>query len=66
LQRWVESELGDEQIVEKVYWTALARPPRAAELTSALEILATDDDRFAALQDIAWALLNSKEFVFRH
>lgn len=66
LQRWARSDQSDQQIIEQLYWNALARSPTAVELRSALEAIAADDDRFVALQDIAWALLNSKEFVFRH
>ncbi len=54
-----------EIIIDELYWTALSRPPSDAELAQAVQLLATDSDRFAALQDLAWALLNAKEFVFR-
>ncbi|MDX1947510.1 MAG: DUF1549 and DUF1553 domain-containing protein [Pirellulaceae bacterium] len=62
-----KSDLPATEIIHDLYWTALSRPPTSAELASAELLLFTaQDNRFAALQDLAWALLNSKEFVFRH
>lgn len=60
------SKLSDEAIVDKLYWTALTRGPSKTELTSACEYLAAGQSRREALEDIAWALLNSKEFLLRH
>jgi hypothetical protein len=56
-----------EQIVDELYWTALSRPPTPDELAAAESLLTSaGEDRLEALEDLAWALLNSKEFVFRH
>jgi hypothetical protein len=56
------------QILDELYWAALSRAPTTEEQTVAEQALAgsTDDEWLAALQDLAWAILNSKEFVFRH
>lgn len=67
LAKLAESGQTDEQVIAELYFVALLREPNAAELAAAKKLLAEhQDDRFAALQDLAWALFNSKEFIFRH
>ena len=52
-------------MVGELYWTALSRPPTAHESDTAVKLLDDATDKRAALEDIAWALLNAKEFVLR-
>jgi hypothetical protein len=67
LARLARSELSGRDIVTELYWSALGRGPNAEELAAAEQLLlSAGEDRFPTLQDIAWALLNAKEFVFRH
>jgi len=56
----------DEQI-KAIYLELLSRPPTAAEAAKARDYLATPglSSRQAAA-DLAWALLNGKEFLYRH
>jgi hypothetical protein len=66
----VESQLAagvaPMQIVEELYIRALTRKPTAAEAERLnAEITAAADKRIA-IEDIFWALLNSREFVFNH
>ena len=53
------------ELAAELYWTALSRPPTSGETASAVGILDQAKDRRAALEDIAWALLNAKESVLR-
>jgi hypothetical protein len=56
-----------EAAVEEVYWAALGRGPTLDELAAGESLITSaGEERFAALQDLAWAILNSKEFLFRH
>jgi hypothetical protein len=56
-----------EDVVAELYWTALGRGPTPDELAAGESLVTSaGENRFAALQDLAWAILNSKEFVFRH
>jgi len=61
------STLSDDKIIEELYLAALSRFPRDEELAlmrtafDAKEIM-----RRTAVEDIMWALLNTREFVLNH
>jgi Protein of unknown function (DUF1553)/Protein of unknown function (DUF1549) len=57
---------GDEEIIESLYLAALCRRPREVELQHAKTFIASHADRSVALEDVAWSVLNLREFVFRH
>jgi hypothetical protein len=61
----LDSGKSNREIVGNLYWSALTRAPQPAEIQRALALLDGAKDRRAVLEDIAWALLNSKEFVLR-
>jgi hypothetical protein len=56
----------DQEIIETLYLVAVSRKPNAAELAAATARLANSADRKLALEDIGWAILNTKEFLFQH
>jgi hypothetical protein len=56
----------DSEIVTELYLSTITRQPSAVELERATGHLASSKDRRRALEDIAWALVNAKEFLFRH
>jgi hypothetical protein len=56
----------DAEITEELYLTTLSRPPRTTEIEAINKHIAAGPDRRKALEDVHWALLNSKEFLFRH
>jgi hypothetical protein len=66
LARLIESKATDAAIVEEVYLAALGRTPRPAEAEAMLSYVADQKDRKAALEDVEWAVLNTKEFLFNH
>ncbi|HXJ59801.1 MAG TPA: DUF1549 domain-containing protein [Verrucomicrobiae bacterium] len=55
----------NERLVDELYWTALTRAPSGPERSAATRLLSESPDRRSALEDLAWALLNAKEFVLR-
>ena len=56
----------DEQIVTTLYLAALARRPAEEELAASKRHISGSSDRKQALEDVGWAILNSKEFLFQH
>ncbi len=56
------------QIVEHAYLTALTRYPTAKEKEKMTDVLhqAKDSDLRPAVEDVYWALMSSKEFLFNH
>ncbi|MFT5126004.1 MAG: hypothetical protein ACI97B_004657 [Verrucomicrobiales bacterium] len=55
-----------EQIVEQLYIRTLSRKPTAKEQEKLMAELAKDENKQAVLEDVFWALLNTKEFIFNH
>lgn len=54
------------QVVEHLYLAALSRKPTAVELERVMKLVETSEKQNEALEDVFWALLNSKEFIFNH
>jgi hypothetical protein len=65
LGRLLRSGRADREIVVELYLAALCRLPGEKELAAAEAILTRTKDRRAALEDLAWGLLNAKEFLLR-
>ncbi|HWG44345.1 MAG TPA: DUF1549 domain-containing protein [Gemmataceae bacterium] len=53
-------------IIEELYLTAYSRPPTADELRRTLTHAERVDKKQQALEDVLWAILNTKEFMFNH
>ena len=56
----------DAEMISELYLATLSREPSAAEMERAKSHLASSQDKRRALEDLAWAVLNAKEFLFRH
>ena len=58
----------DEAIVEEACLATLSRLPQAHEREGFLSLLkeAGEADRRVALEDLFWALMTSREFLFQH
>ncbi len=59
-------EVPHEKIVEEIYIRCLTRKPTEKELTNLMELISQEENKQQALEDVFWALLNSREFVFNH
>ena len=66
ISRMINEKKSDEQIIQTLYLAALARQPVAEELAAAQKHIKASKDRKQALEDVGWAILNSKEFLFQH
>ena len=60
------AEMDTLDIVDDLYLAAYGRNPSEEESARLISFAADAEDRDAALEDIYWSVLNSKEFVFNH
>jgi hypothetical protein len=59
--------LSDSRILDHVFLTAFSRYPSVAERAALLaDLRNSGTNRHQALEDVLWALLTSKEFLFNH
>lgn len=73
VERFLKEKKGDAETIESLYLAAFCRRPTADEMKNLVAILAsakgkteaeTLAERKLALQDLLWATLSSKEFLF--
>jgi hypothetical protein len=65
LGRLLAAGKSDQEILEELCRAALCRVPTEAERRFAADYLANVPDRRKGLEDLAWGVLNSKEFLLR-
>ena len=62
----LEEGKSPEDIISEMYIRCFSRKPIAEEVTSLMVIVAEQENKKEALEDIFWSLLNSSEFLFNH
>jgi hypothetical protein len=55
-----------DQIIEEVYLRTLVRRPSPIEMDRLRAALAEEPDKAKGLEDVFWAVMNTREFVFNH
>ncbi len=66
IDRRLAEKKSPQEIVEELYIRCFTRKPNAKETASLGAILAAEKDPKPVLEDVFWALLNSREFLFNH
>ena len=66
IAKLVASKLPDDKVIEDIYLNVVSRAPDAAEKKRGLKMLAISKNHQQTFEDMMWALLNSKEFLFNH
>ena len=56
----------EAEIVEDLYIRCLCRKPTEKEQAELAKLIDEQQDKRKALEDVFWALLNSREFMFNH
>jgi hypothetical protein len=55
-----------EKIIEELYLRSLSRKPSAKEMEKLMAAINADPDKTRSLEDVFWALMNTREFMFNH
>ncbi len=69
--QWVQEKIGDTEAVRRLFLLALCREPTAAEMERFQKIMAEaaadkKTTRREILEDLWWAVLTGREFLFNH
>jgi len=64
--RLLAKKMEDKDLLEEIYLATLSRPPLPEETKAIMEHVNKAQDKRKAWEDVQWALLNAKEFLFRH
>lgn len=66
IKRMLDAGRTPEQVIESIYVRSLSRKPTAEETTKLLALVAAEPVPQKGLEDVFWAVLNSREFLFNH
>ncbi len=66
VQKLLDQKKTPDQIIDELFIRSLARRPSTEEMKKLKDQLVGEKDVKRGLEDIFWAILNSKEFMFNH
>ncbi|MBO0699677.1 MAG: DUF1553 domain-containing protein [Zavarzinella sp.] len=66
LGKLLAEKKNEKEILDALYLAALSRPATDAERGPALSHVAKGQDKRKTWEDVLWAILNTREFLFRH
>jgi len=66
LGKLIAEKKSEKEILDALYLAALSRPATDAERAPALAHVAKGADKRKAWEDVLWAIMNTREFLFRH
>jgi hypothetical protein len=64
--KMLQDKKSPSQIIETIYMRCLSRSPKPEEMKKLLAVVEAEKNKTQALEDIFWAVLNSREFMFNH
>ncbi|MCX7701221.1 MAG: DUF1553 domain-containing protein [Gemmataceae bacterium] len=66
IARRLNEKKSPEQIIEELYVRCLSRKPTPEEMKKLVDLVGANPNKQQALEDVFWALLNTREFMFNH
>ena len=66
LAKLIAVKAASADAVRELYLTTFSRPPNDSETAAAVGLIETAESPQQGLEDVLWALLNSREFLFNH
>jgi hypothetical protein len=69
VEQWLNEKIGDEEAIRRTFLLALSRPPTDGELKKFKDLMVAASreekaNRREALEDLFWAVLSGREFLF--
>jgi hypothetical protein len=64
--KMTQAKMPVDKAVEEIYLTTLSRVPTSDESKKAVALVGTASSPREGLEDLLWALLNTREFQFNH
>ncbi len=66
VKKLLEAGKTPEQVIESIYIRCLTRKPTAEETAKLLDVVQQSANPQQGLEDVFWAVVNSREFIFNH
>jgi hypothetical protein len=66
VKQWIADGRTPEQVIETIFVRSLTRKPTQDEMTKLTAVVGEAESPQAGLEDVFWAVLNSREFLFNH